>query len=60
MGKEKDGVENDNLYADKLDAFQMDWWAGFRPFIENNGSVYIWGNAPDLWRLWYKGGLADS
>jgi len=60
MGKEKDGVENDNLYANKLDAFQMDWWAGFRPFIENNGSVYIWGNAPDLWRLWYKGGLADS
>ena len=23
-------------------------------------SGYVWGNAPDLWRLWYCGGLADS
>lgn len=60
MGKEADGVENDNLYAAKLDAFQMRWWAEFRPFIEDNASAYIWGNAPDLWRLWYVGGLADS
>ena len=60
MGKEKDGVENDNLYADKLDAFQMAWWRVFRKHTEDNGSAYIWGNAPDLWRLWYKGGLADS
>jgi DNA modification methylase len=60
MGKEKDGVENDNLYADKLDAFQMEWWATFRPFIEDNASAYIWGNAEDLWRLWYAGGLKDS
>jgi DNA modification methylase len=60
MGKEKDGVENDNLYADKLDAFQMEWWATFRPFIEENASAYIWGNAEDLWRLWYAGGLKDS
>jgi DNA modification methylase len=60
MGKEKDGVENDNLYADKLDAFQMAWWRVFRPHTEDNGSAYIWGNAPELWRLWYLGGLADS
>jgi hypothetical protein len=26
MGKEKDGVENDNLYRENLDAFQMEWW----------------------------------
>jgi len=60
MGKEKDGVENDNLYADKLDAFQMAWWRVLREHTGNNGSAYIWGNAPDLWRLWYRGGLADS
>ena len=59
MGKEKDGVLNDNLYADKLDAFQMDWWRAFRPHLEDNASAYIWGNAPELWRLWYRGGLQD-
>jgi DNA modification methylase len=60
MGKEADGVANDNLYADKLDEFQMEWWATFRPFITDNASVYIWGNAPDLWRLWYKAGLGTT
>ena len=60
MGKEKDGVANDNLYADKLDAFQMAWWRAFRPHTEDNGSAYVWGNAEDLWRLWYCGGLKDS
>ena len=56
MGKEKDGVQNDNLYDDKLDAFQMDWWRAFRPHIEDNASAYIWGNAEGLWRLWFIGG----
>jgi DNA modification methylase len=60
MGKEKDGVLNDNLYSDKLDKFQMDWWKAFRPHLEDNASAYIWGNAPDLWRLWYRGGLQES
>ena len=60
MGKEKDGVQNDNLYAEKLDAFQMGWWKAARPNVEDNASAYIWGNAPDLWRLWYVGGLNDS
>jgi DNA modification methylase len=60
MGKEKDGIENDNLYRENLDAFQMAWWKAFRPRIEDNGSAYIWGNAEDLWRLWYCGGLKDS
>lgn len=59
MGKEKDGVENDNLYAEKLDAFQMEWWRTFRPSLEDNASAYIWGNSEDLWRLWYCGGLKD-
>lgn len=60
MGKEKDGVLNDNLYKEKLDQFQMDWWNTFRGKLENNASVYIWGKAPDLWRLWYRSGLSDS
>lgn len=60
MGKEGDGVANDNLYVEKLDAFQMEWWATFRTFLDDNASAYIWGNAPDLWRLWYVGGLGDS
>lgn len=60
MGKEGDGVANDNLYREKLDAFQMEWWRTFRQHIVDNASAYIWGNAPDLWRLWYVGGLRDS
>ena len=60
MGKASDGVANDNLYNDDLDAFQMEWWATFRPFLVDNASAYIWGNAPELWRLWYKAGLGSS
>jgi len=60
MGKEGDGVENDNLYDEKLDKFQMDWWTTFRTSMADNASAYIWGNSEDLWRLWYNGGLADS
>jgi len=60
MGKKNEGIQNDNLYREKLDAFQMEWWKAVRPNVEDNGSAYIWGNAPDLWRLWYSGGLNDS
>jgi len=60
MGKENEGVQNDNLYAEKLDAFQMAWWKAVRPSLIDNGSVYVWGNAEDLWRLWYRGGLRES
>lgn len=59
MGKENDGIENDNLYKENLDDFQMAWWIAGRPFISENGSVYIWGNAEDLWRFWYRK-LKDS
>jgi DNA modification methylase len=59
MGKEGDGVANDNLYNEDLDRFQMDWWSAFRTSLADNASAYIWGNAPDLWRLWY-GGLSKS
>ena len=54
MGKEKDGVLNDNLYKEKLDTFQLEWFKTFRPYLDDNGSCYIWGNAEDLWRLWYS------
>ena len=60
MGKESDGVANDNLRGKALDGFQMDWWGAFRPHLTSNASAYIWGNAPDLWRLWYAGGLGES
>jgi DNA modification methylase len=60
MGKEGDGVANDNLYAGKLDEFQMQWWKAFRPSVEDNSGIYIWGNAADLWRLWWRGGLEAS
>jgi len=60
MGKEGEGIANDNLYRDKLDAFQMEWWRAMRPHLADNASAYIWGNAEDLWRLWYVGGLRDS
>ena len=54
MGKEKDGIVNDNLYREKLDEFQMKWWEVCRPSLEDNASTYIWGNAEDLWRLWHR------
>lgn len=60
MGKQKDGVQNDNLYKEKLDDFQLEWWDTWRTFLTDNGSAYIWGNAPDLWRLWYAAGLESS
>jgi DNA modification methylase len=60
MGKASDGVANDNIYGEELDKFQMDWWSAFRTSLADNASAYIWGNAPDLWRLWYVGGLGGS
>ena len=60
MGKQADGVANDNLYEEDLDRFQMEWWVAFRAYLSDNASAYIWGNAPDLWRLWYRGGLGAS
>lgn len=52
-GMGKNEIENDNLYAEKLDTFQMQWFDKCRPFIADNSSVYIWGTAEDLWRLWF-------
>src|SRR4030095_7202004 len=43
IGKEADGIENDNLYRQKLDRFQMAWLGLWREFLADNGSVYIWG-----------------
>ncbi len=60
MGKESDGVMNDNLYGTKLDAFQLLWWSAFRPHLTDNASVYIWGNAEDLWRFWFASELSKQ
>ena len=60
MGKAKDGVTNDNLYGAKLDAFLLECWQACRPALKSNASAYVWGEAESLWRLWYRGGLADS
>jgi len=57
MGKENDGILNDNLYKERLDEFQMKWWSAWKPTLAENGSTYIWGTALDLWRLWYAGGM---
>lgn len=59
MGKEADGVMNDNLYAGKLDAFQLKWWWLWSDYCAESCAAYIWGNAPELWRLWY-GGLSKE
>jgi hypothetical protein len=40
--------------SEKLDTFQLEWFKTFRPYLDDNGSCYIWGNAQDLWRLWYS------
>lgn len=57
MGKEADGVQGDNVYGEKLDAFQLSWLRLALARSVSNCSLYVWGNAPDLWRLWYRGGL---
>ena len=54
MGKEAAGIANDNLYEEKLDAFQVSWWEIWREYLESNASIYIWGNPADLWRLWWR------
>lgn len=57
MGKEKDGVANDNLTRERLDAFQTAWWAQARQYLTQTASAYVWGNPAELWR-WYYGDLA--
>lgn len=52
MGKEADGVANDNLTGAALDDFQDKWLDACGPFLRDNASAYMWGNAEDLWRWW--------
>jgi DNA modification methylase len=59
MGKEADGVLNDNLQAGKLDSFLLECWQAGRPALKENASAYIFGEAESLWRLWYVGGLRN-
>ncbi len=50
MGK---SFDSDGLQAARLDKFQIEWWAALRPFLQQNASAYVWGNAEDLWRWWF-------
>ncbi len=52
-GLNKAGVENDDLHGDRLDTFQKAWWLACRPHVVDNGSAFMWGAAPDLWRFWF-------
>lgn len=59
MAKEAKGVANDNLHGRKLDWFQMSWLLPALTVLKAESSLYIWGLAADLWRLWYaENGLA--
>lgn len=60
MGKEADGVTNDNLYREKLDAFQVEWLDVWLARAVDVASLYVWGNAEDLWRLWWCSGIRDA
>lgn len=60
MGKEAEGIANDNLYNTDLDAFQMRWWKAWEPRLSDVASAYIWGAAPDLWRLWWTQLVQDK
>jgi DNA modification methylase len=53
MGKESEGVANDNLYHARLDAFLTDIWSAWRSHLVENASFYVWGTAEDLWRWWH-------
>lgn len=59
MGKEAEGVLNDNQRGAALDEFMTAWWRACRPHVADNGSGYIWGSAEGLWRWWLRF-LADS
>ena len=53
------GIANDDLRRHELDAFQMRWVAAVLPRCRENCSLLLWGNAPDLFRLWFaEGGLS--
>jgi len=52
MGKENEGVLNDNLYNENLDNFLDKWIKANFEFVTENSSFYVWGNSYDLFR-WY-------
>lgn len=53
-GLNKAGVTNDDLHGDRLDVFQSAWWKVARAHLIDNGGAFVWGNAEDLWRWWYR------
>lgn len=55
MGKASEGVANDNIYRENLVRFQFEWLTAWRPHTVEKINIAIWGNAEELWRLWYTG-----
>lgn len=55
MGKEGEGIKNDNLRGERLLAFQMKWYKAFRPHTKEKIGVAIWGNSKELWQLFFFG-----
>jgi len=51
MNKE---FENDNQHKENLVKFQVKYFRSVIDFLTENASFYVWGNAEDLWRLWYN------
>lgn len=54
LGFDDEGVINDDLEDSELVEFQMRWWATFRPHLQPNASVYIWGVEEPLWMFWFR------
>jgi DNA modification methylase len=54
MGKEAEGVRNDNRRGADLDAFHAAWWRACRPHLVDSGSAYVWGTAENLWRFYFR------
>lgn len=55
MGKASEGVANDNIYRENLVQFQLEWLTAWRPHTIEKINIAIWGNAEEVWRLWYGG-----
>jgi hypothetical protein len=61
-GKKADFVHTTMIeHSNQLesDAFQLMWIHRALLHSKQNVSMFIWGNAHSLWRIWYKGGLSE-
>jgi len=54
MGKEREGVENDNLAREEWAALMRGWWEAVEPHMWEYASAYVWGLPERLWWWWYQ------